>query len=110
MALNDNAGAHEAKHGEKMIEIKIRLWTNDLSAEKGKVLRRHAWTSGTVTMEANKSHGISPSGSEPFHSLLDLGSAVEKALIQHGIVLHSSRRMRKYLKGAKSSGTAAGRD
>ena len=33
----------------------------------------------------------------PFHSLLDIGAVIEKALIKHGIKLHSGRKMQKYL-------------
>jgi hypothetical protein len=28
----------EAKQGEKMIEVKLRFWTNDIAPENGKVL------------------------------------------------------------------------
>lgn len=33
-----SAAALEAEHGEKMIEIKLRFWTNDIAKEPGKVL------------------------------------------------------------------------
>lgn len=91
--------ALEAKHGEKMIEVKIRFWTNDLSGQSGKVLPKHAWAAGVVRMEANKSHGIVPLAPKPFHSLLDVGSVIEKVLVQHGVVLHRGPRMRKYMAG-----------
>ena len=90
------AASFEAKQGEKMIEIKLRFWTNDI-AEAGKVIPKHAWTSEVVRIEANKSHGIVPSNPAPFHSLLDVGVVIEKVLIQHGVVLHTSRRMSKYI-------------
>lgn len=82
-----------------MIEVKIRFWTNDISPEPGKVRQKHAWTSGVVRMESNKSHGIVPGHPEPFHSFLDVGAVVEKVLVEHGIVLHRSRRMKKYISG-----------
>ena|ERR1035437_3708107 len=88
--------AQEAKHGEKMIEVKIRFWTNDISKEKGKVLPKHAWSSGMVRIEGNKSHGIVPSTPLPFASLLDVGAVIEKVLLEHHIVLHPSQRMSKY--------------
>lgn len=91
--------ARDAKHGEKMIEVKVRFWTNKLSGAQGKVLPKNAWTAGVVRMEPNKSHGLVPLAPKPFHSLLDLGAVVEKTLIEHGIVLHRSRRMKKYLVG-----------
>jgi hypothetical protein len=88
----------EAKQGEKMIEVKLRFWTNKIAPEDGKVLPKHAWTGGVARIERNKSHGIEPGAPLPFHSLLDIGSAVEKVLISHGIVLHASPKMRKYVK------------
>jgi len=94
---NKNIASLEAKHGEKMIEVKIRFWTDDLAPETGKVQPKHAWTSGVIRMEANKSHGIVPSNPKPFNSLLDVGAIMEKVLLEHGIVLHPSRRMTKYL-------------
>ena len=47
-------------------------------------------------MEGNKSHGIAPGKPKPFHSLLDIGAVIEKVLIDHGITLHSSKKMGKY--------------
>ena len=87
----------ETKQGEKMIEVKLRFWTNNIAPENGKVLPKHAWTGGVVRIERNKSHGIDPGAPLPFHSLLDVGAVVEKALIKHAIVLHPSRTMRKYM-------------
>ena len=97
----NNIAALEAKHGERMIEVKIRFWTNDI-AESGKILPKHAWASGIIRMEANSSHGIAPlSNPKPFNSLLDLGQVIEKVLIEYGIVLHPSHRMRKYMECKK---------
>jgi len=85
-----------ASHGDKMIEVKVRFWTNNI-VEPGLVLPKHAWTSGMVRMERNDSHGIKPGRPRPFHSLLDVGKAIEATLIAHGIELHPSRAMKKYL-------------
>lgn len=87
----------DAAHGEKMIEVKIRFWTNDLSGERGEIVQKHAWTSGVVRMERNQVHGIVPGEPRPFHSLLNVGSVIEKVLIEHGVVLHPSGRMKKYI-------------
>lgn len=97
MAKRASANSAEAKHGEKMIEVKLRFWTNNVSPDSGTVLAKHAWTGGVVRMERNDSHGIKPGSPRPFHSLLDVGAVVERVLIDHGIVLHPSRRMKKYL-------------
>lgn len=92
------AEAREAKHGEKMIELKIRFWTDEI-AEPGKVKPKHAWTSGVVRMQGNRAHGINANDVKPktFNSLLDLGSAIEQTLKEHGIVLHVSRGMKGYV-------------
>jgi len=98
MAKEDLASL-EAKQGEKMIEVKVRFWTNDISPEDGKVIPKHAWTSGVVRMERNKSHNIAPGNPIPFHSLLDVGAVIERVLIDHGLVLHPSPKMQKYIEG-----------
>ncbi len=93
--------SREAKHGQKMIEVRLRFWTNDLADKAGQIIPKHAWSSGVVRIEANKSHGIVPGAPKPFHSLLDVGAVIEKLLIEQGIVLHLNRRMQKYVE-AKS--------
>lgn len=85
-----------AAHGEKMIQINIRLWTDKMSEEPGKIIPKNAWGSGVVSLERNKAHGIVPSNPKPFNSMLDLGAAIEKVLIEGGVVIHPSRRTRKY--------------
>jgi hypothetical protein len=85
-----------AKQGEKMIEIRVRFWTNDMAGKKESIRQKHAWANGVVRVQANKTHGISPRKPRPFQSLMDLPAAIEKVLIDHGIVLHRNRRMRKY--------------
>jgi hypothetical protein len=97
MADSDKAEAREAKHGERMIEVKIRFWTDEIASETGKIVPKHAWAAGVVRMESNRSHGISPENPVPFNSLLDLGAKIEQVLLDHGIVLHRSSRMKKYI-------------
>ena len=80
-----------------MIEIKLRFWTNSIAKGKGYVILRHAWSSGVVRIERNETHGIKPAAPKPFHSLLDVGVIIERVLTSHGIVLHPSRKMRKYI-------------
>jgi hypothetical protein len=96
MPPKTTTAAKDAKHGQRMIEVKIRFWTDNISSEEGKVIPKHAWTSGVVRVERNEVHEIVPAAPIPFNSLLDLGSAIEKALISHGVVLHPSRKMKKY--------------
>jgi hypothetical protein len=99
MPIKRELVAKEAKHGQKMVEVKVRFWTDDIAAEKGKVVPKHAWAAGVVRIERNDAHEITPSQPVPFNSLLDLGTAIEKVLIEHGVVLHSSAKMKKYFAG-----------
>jgi hypothetical protein len=92
----------EAQQGEKMIEVRIRFWTNDIADSEGKIRPKHAWSSGVVRIEPNKSHGIMSGRSLPFHSLLDLPAVIEKVLVEHGIRLLLSRRMAKYFDTEKT--------
>ncbi len=92
----DAAGAREAAHGQKMIELRVRFWTNDLAEEAGKVVPKHAWASGIVRVESNETHGIKATSPAPFNSLPELGAVIERVLIDHGIKLHPSTRERKY--------------
>jgi hypothetical protein len=92
----EDIGALEARQGEKMIEVKLRFWTNDIAPEVGKVIPKHAWAAGVVRIERNRSHGIEPGKPAPFHSLLDVGAVIEKTLIEHGVVLRPGRKMKKY--------------
>jgi len=97
--MANNLKAREAKYGQKMIEVKLRFWTDDIADESGKIIPKHAWSSGVVRIEPNNSHGIVTSIPKPFNSLLDVGAIIEKMLLEQGIVLHLSRRMQKYMTG-----------
>jgi hypothetical protein len=89
--------ALEAKQGKKMIEVRLRFFTNKIAGQSGKIMPKHAWTQGLVYMQGNESHDIVTGKKRHFHSLLEIGQVIEKVLIEHGIVLIPSRRMNKYL-------------
>ena len=89
--------AREARQGEKMIELRVRFWTNDIAPGHDEVIPRHARTSGVVRIQRNLTHGIVPGKPKPFNSLVEIGAVMEKVLIEHGIVLRPSRRKRKYI-------------
>jgi hypothetical protein len=80
-----------------MIEMRISFWTNDIAKENGEIAPRHAWTSGVVCIEANKSHGITSKKPRHFYSLLDIGAVIERVLLDHRVIVHPSRRMKKYV-------------
>jgi len=60
MTKQDSVASLEAKQGERMIEVKLRFWTNNLASEPGKIIPKHARASGVVRIERNLSHGINP--------------------------------------------------
>ncbi len=86
----------KAKHGEKMIEIKIRFWTDGIAENSDSVIPKHAWAGGVVRIERNNAHEITPKEPMPFNSLMELPSVIEKVLMAHGITLYASRKMKKY--------------
>ncbi len=87
----------KAEIGQRMIELKVYFWTNNIAKGKGKIVPKHAWSAGMVRLERNEAHGIAGRKPKPFHTLLDLGTTIQNVLIQNGIVLHPGRRMEKYV-------------
>lgn len=92
-----NASSQKAAIGERMIQVNVRLWTNNIAKKKGRIIPKHAWSSGVVRLESNSPHSIKPKSPVPFHSLMDLPSIIEKVLIAQGIILHPSPRTTKYM-------------
>jgi hypothetical protein len=86
----------KVSHGEKMIEIQIRFWTNNIAKGSNKILQKHCWSKGVVKIQSNLAHGIKATNPIPFHSLMDLTSIIEKVIIKHNIILHNGSHMRKY--------------
>lgn len=101
-SLRANMESISAKQGEKMIEVRVRFWTNDIAQQEGHVVPKHAWTSGVVNIVTNETHGITSAPPLPFHSLLDLGSVIEKALLRQGITLHVGRKMAQYIASGRA--------
>jgi hypothetical protein len=101
MGDNDVVASRDAKHGKKMIEVRLRFWTDDISPTKGKIIPKHAWTSGVVRLQGNASQGIVSDNPKPFNSLLDVGAVIETVLLEAGIKL-PSRHTRKYMASDKN--------
>ena len=78
----------EAKHGEKMIEVKIRFWTDGLAEVPGHIKLKHCWSAGIVSVPKNESHGIASGNRKPFNSLMELTYAVEQAMADAGLRIH----------------------
>lgn len=90
-----------AGKNERMIEVKVRFWTNNIARpqHKGLIKPKQAWDSGVVRMERNESHGIKPRRLVHFHSVAGIPRAIEEVLIAHGITLHVGRSSSRYLAG-----------
>lgn len=96
--MAESIESREAKHGERMLEVRVRFWTDEIAEGKGQIVPKHAWTSGVVRMQANKPHGIIPKNPRHFNSLMGLPQVIERVLIDHGIKLHRLGKMSKYIK------------
>ena len=96
MVEQNDIEARETKHGEKMIEVKVRFWTDKLTDDPEKIIPKHAWASGVVRIKGNKSHGIKPEFKAHFSSLMDIPSAIEQVLTAHNIKLRMGPQMKKY--------------
>jgi hypothetical protein len=94
--MPETVEAREAAHGQRMIEVRVRFWTNNIVEGKGKVLPKHAWGAGVVRLEPNSAHGISSGQPLTFNSLLELPWRIERLVREQGIVLHLSNQERKY--------------
>ena len=95
--MAESIESREAKYGERMLEVKVRFWTDGIAEGEGRIMPKHAWTSGVVRMQHNESHGISPKYPIPFNSLMELPQVIERVLIQHGIKLHRIGKTAKYV-------------
>lgn len=87
----------KAIYGEKMIEVKVRFWTNNIARSKDKIVPKNAWTNGMIMIKRNKNHKIDPGPAIPFNSLSEIAPGIEQCLIDHGIKLHVSGKMEKYI-------------
>ena len=90
--------AKVAAHGQKMIEVTIKFWTNGLAGEEGMISPKNAWDGGVVAVSSNKAHGIPPMDPLPFNGLAELPAKIERAILQQGVTLHLSRRASRYLR------------
>lgn len=90
------AKARNVKWGERMVELKVHFWTDNIADGEGRVRPKHAWGSGVARVERNKAHGIAPQKAIPFNSLMELPAVIEQALIQAEVTIHPSRRMKRY--------------
>ena len=88
--------SRKAPHGERMIEVKVRFFTDGIAKRKGEVISGHGWTKGVVRLTPNETHTIDKNNRPiPFNSLMEIPFAIEKLLMRDGITLFVSK---KYLR------------
>ena len=88
----------EAKHGEKMISLDVRFWTDGIAEKEGMIVPKHAIAAGVVKLNRNDSHGIKTTANPViFNTPMQLLEAIEELLIREGITLHLSSTMHRYV-------------
>ena len=88
----------KAKHGEKMISLDVRFWTDGIADTQGMIVPKHAVAAGVVKLNRNDSHGIKTTPNPVvFNTPMQLLTAIEKLLIREGVTLHLSSTMRRYV-------------
>ena len=88
----------EAKHGEKMISLDVRFWTDGIAETQGRIVPKHAVAAGVIKLNRNDSHGIKTTPDPViFNTPMQLLEAIEELLIREGITLHLSSTMRRYV-------------
>ena len=77
-------------------EVRLRFWTDDIAAKKGEIIPKHAWGSGMINIERNAAHGLTPTKWLAFNSVSEIPAVIEKCLIENGVKVIASRKMKKY--------------
>ncbi len=88
--------SREAAHGKRMIEIRVRFWTDTIAKGKRKVIPKHCLDYGVVRIGTNSVHGIGPGKALHFASLMELPVKIEQLLRTNGLRLHHGPRSKKY--------------
>ena len=96
---NAKAGTAARKPSHKMIEVKLRFWTDSIADKPGGIVQKRAWDKGYATVSANELHGINKCSKEvKFNSILEIHSAVAGALEDAGVTLYTGHKLRKLIK------------
>ncbi len=84
--------------GQRMVEVRVRFFTNKIAEEKGHIVEKNIWDNGMVSLKSNDAHGIESCESPtPFNSFSEIVMAIEEQLIQNGVKVHFNRRRMKKL-------------
>jgi hypothetical protein len=92
------SSANGPKHGEKMIEVRLRFWTNNIAPQKGQIVAKHAWDKGVAVISANPSHGIESAKPINFNSILEIPQVLGRVLEKSGVTLHAGHELRRLIK------------
>lgn len=78
-------------HGYKMIEVRLRFWTNNTLSEEENELRvpGHCWNAGVVIVSRNDHHNIQGRGPTPFHSIEELPEVLHEEMAEAGITIRT---------------------
>ncbi len=95
--MPEDIESREAQVGKRMIEVRVRFWTDGIVPREGRIRPKHAWTNGVVRIAPNDVHGTKPSNPRPFNSMGELGAKIETVLIEAGVKLHPNRKMQKLI-------------
>jgi len=79
-----------------MIEVRVRFWTDDIAENKEEIVPKHAWGSGMINVDRNETHGISPKSGMAFNSMSEIPAVIERCLIENGVKIIASTKMKKY--------------
>lgn len=93
--LQESRGEKRVAHGNKLIKIEVRFWTDAIASDEKSLIPRVAWDSGTIHILKNQGHGIKGSKSIPFNSLSELQPTIEATFKKSGIILLHSRKYRR---------------
>jgi hypothetical protein len=102
---NKRPKAAPARHGEKMLEVKVRFFTNAISGKPGTVIPAHGMTKGFVRMDHNEAHGIRGGRPRPFNSLMEIPAAIEQVLIDNRVQLYAAAKTGKYIRERRKRST-----
>lgn len=80
-------------HGQKMIEVRLRFWTNAIAKKKDHIVPKHCWDHGTLYIVENEGHEVKHRW-KAFRSLTEVSRVIEKLLQEDGITIHHGRYTR----------------
>ncbi len=82
-----------AKRENKMIEVRVKFWTNarEDDATEWKTMKATGYGAGLVTLPRNDLHDIGPASPVHFHTMGQILPAIEEILARAGVRIVNSR-------------------